>query len=90
MAKKSEVTFDKWTTVKGLKPVTIIGSASRFSLNVPIGDDYQVQINGCRIVDGKKGKFISFPAWQDKEEKWHNYAFANFGSDQDKIVEMFD
>lgn len=92
MAKKKNVTtYDKWTEVKGLKPVSIIGSPERFSIHCPIGDDYQMQINGCRIVEGKKGSFISFPAWKDnKKDEWHDYAFFNFGDDQDKIIDMFD
>ena len=88
--KKNTATYDKWTEVKGLKLVSIIGSPDRFSIHCLIGDDYQVQINGCRIVEGKKGSFISFPAWRDKDDNWHDYAFFNFGDDQDMIIDMFD
>lgn len=89
MAKKT-TEYEEWTEVKGLKPVTIIGTADRFSIHIPIGD-YAVQVNGCRIVKGKKGKFVSFPAWLDqKKDKWHDYAYVNFGDDQDKLIDMFD
>lgn len=90
MAKKTATEYEEWTEVKGLKPVTIIGTADRFSIHIPIGKDYAMQINGCRIVRGKKGDFVSFPAWVDKKDKWHDYAYVDFGDDQAKLIDMFD
>lgn len=88
MSKKS---YDDWTVVKGLKPVKVIGSADRFSISIPVSDEWTVGINGCRILKGCNGKFISFPAWKhEKTGKYHDYAFANFGKDNEKIIEMFD
>lgn len=91
MAKKNEVRYDDWTLVKGLKPVKIIGGPDRFSISVQIAGEYTFGINGCRIVDGSRGKFISFPAWKDsKKGDWHDIAFFNFKDDQHFIVEMFE
>lgn len=34
-------------------------------------------IKGCRIKDGSKGRFISFPARKMDDGKWWNHVWAN-------------
>ena len=35
-----------------------------------------IVIKGCRIVDGNKGRFISFPAKKLDSGKWWNHVYA--------------
>lgn len=41
-----------------------------------------VTIYGCRIVEGKKGDFVSFPSHKGKDDKYYSYAYTKF-SDSD-------
>lgn len=81
--------YDEWTRVEGL-PCRIIGSAERFSMSFGFGD-VKVGINGCRIVKGKNGKFISYPAWKDSKGLYHDYTFVAFEDVKDvqSIIDMF-
>lgn len=81
--------YDEWTEVKELWPISIIGSAQRFSISIPLDDEFRVGINGCRVVEGKKGKFISFPAWRDEDGEYHDIAFVYLGKQQQHIIDMF-
>ena len=36
----------------------------------------RVTIYGCRIIDGKDGEFISFPARKGKDGKYYNHAYC--------------
>lgn len=41
-----------------------------------------VYINNCRVVEGKKGDFISFPSYKGSNDKYYNYVFFKF-TDED-------
>lgn len=86
----SKKRIDEWTEVKGLSGVSVIGDADRFSISIRV-DGKKIGFNGCRIVDGKKGKFISFPAWKDNKGEYHDYAFLSFDDkdDAELIIRMF-
>lgn len=73
---KKETT--EWKIVEGMEAFTVIGTRERFSINFEIAKDFRVCINGCRMVDGKNGLFISFPSWKDKEGKYHQYCYFTF------------
>ena len=85
--------YDEWTQVLDIEDeftIYIIGDEKRFSISIEM-KGVKFGINGCRIVKGKNGKFISFPAWKDSEGKYHDYTFLSFQhkEDVDSIVEMF-
>lgn len=42
------------------------------------GKDAFLIIKGCRIVNGSKGEFVSFPATKNESTgKWWNHVYAN-------------
>lgn len=86
--KKKEYT--EWEKVKGVN-CRVIGSAERFSISFDFEDFVRIGINGCRIVDGKHGRFISYPAWKDSKGLYHDYTFLSFydKDDIEKIIDMF-
>lgn len=87
-AKKKE---HEWKEVKGMDGFTVIGTRERFSLSVELDKDLRIGINGCRVVDGKDGLFISFPAWKDKEGNYHDYCYATLNADQtERIISALD
>ena len=47
-----------------------------------LGDVY---INGCKIVSGKKGDFIAFPA-RESEGKYYNHVFINLTDEQSEAI----
>ena len=44
-----------------------------------------IYINGCKVVSGKKGDFIAFPA-RENEGKYYNYVFMNLTDDQSEAI----
>lgn len=40
-----------------------------------------VTIYGCRVVEGSKGDFISFPSHKGKDGKYYNYAYVKLSDD---------
>lgn len=81
--------YNEWTEATG--GVSIIGTKDRFSVSIRLDKENVFGINGCRIVDGSNGKFISFPQWKDnKTGKWHKYAFFKLDDvDTKAIINMF-
>lgn len=47
----------------------------------------EVYIYNCRIVDGKKGAFLSFPYYQGLDGKYYNYAYLDKDSKTTKLVQ---
>lgn len=87
-AKKKET---EWKEVKGIDGFSVIGTRDRFSLSVELDKDLRIGINGCRVVDGKNGLFISFPAWKDKEGNYHDYSYVTLNADQtERIISALD
>lgn len=41
----------------------------------------EVKIYGCRLVDGKNGKFVSFPSRKGKDGNYYSYAFYKLTND---------
>ncbi len=50
-----------------------------FNLNLATkeGKDPFLVIKGCKIVDGQKGEFVSWPAKKTDEGKWVNHVYAS-------------
>lgn len=45
-----------------------------------------VHINGCRIVEGKNGDFISLPQYKGSDGKWYNHVYFKFSEDDSKQI----
>ena len=84
--KKQETNESGWKAVKGMEGFTVIGSRDRFSISFQPDEDLRVQINGCRIVSGKNGDFISYPSWKDKDGNYHNNCYFHFTAEAQKLV----
>lgn len=59
---------------------SIQGNQDKFNvlLSTAEGKDPFLTIRGCRMADGKKGPFVSWPATKnEKTEKWWNHVFAS-------------
>ena len=41
-----------------------------------------VMIYGCKVIEGSKGDFVSFPSHKGKDGKYYNYAYIKL-SDED-------
>lgn len=86
--------YDEWTQVLDIEDeffaVYVIGDENRFSISIET-KGVKFGLNGCRIMEGKKGKFISIPAWKDSHGKYHDYAFLSFEDKIDTkcVIDMF-
>lgn len=50
-----------------------------------------VSIYGCRVVEGKKGDFISFPAYKGSDGKYYSHAYVKLSQeDTDLIVKQVE
>lgn len=45
-----------------------------------------VTIYGCRVVEGSKGDFISFPSHKGKDDKYYNHAYIKLSDDDTKDI----
>ena len=50
-----------------------------------------VTIYGCRVVEGSKGDFVSFPSHKGKDGKYYNHAYVKLSEeDTDAIVKQVE
>ena len=45
-----------------------------------------VSIYGCRIVEGKKGDFVSFPAYKGSDGKYYSHAYVKLSDEDTELV----
>lgn len=60
--------------------ITIEHHGDQFNVNLASKDgaDAFLSIKGCRIVNGNKGEFVSFPASKSQSSgKWWNHVWAS-------------
>lgn len=81
-ARKKKTEEATWKEVKGMSGFTVIGTKSRFSVSFEPFEGFRIGINGCRVIDGKNGSFISFPAWKDASGKYHDYCYMTFSDEE--------
>lgn len=82
---------NEWMAVDKMSGFSVIGSRERFSISFEPFDGMLIAIHGCRVVSGKNGDFISFPAWKDKEGNYHDYAYMTFADDEkDAIINTLE
>jgi len=52
---------------------------------------YDAKIYSCTVVDGKKGKFISFPSEKGSDGNYYNKAWVDLDEDeQNFIIDLVD
>lgn len=50
-----------------------------------------VTIYGCRLVEGKKGTFVSFPSKKGKDGKYYSHAYVKLSQeDTDFIIKLIE
>ena len=49
------------------------------ALSSASGKEPFITIKGCRVVDGSKGRFVSWPAKKLESGKWWNHVYASEG-----------
>ena len=82
---------NEWMAVNNMSGFSVIGSRERFSISFEPFDGMLIAIHGCRVVSGKNGDFISFPAWKDKEGNYHDYAYMTFvDEEKDAIINTLE
>ena len=45
-----------------------------------------VSIYGCRVVEGKDGDFVSFPAYKAKDGKYYSHAYIKLSEADTKAI----
>ena len=45
-----------------------------------------VSIYGCRVVEGSKGDFISFPSYKGSDNKYYSHAYIKLSEDDTKNI----
>lgn len=59
-----------------------------FALDIQVAEDRVLTVYNCRVVDGQKGNFISFPARKGKDGKYYSHAYLQLTDDeQEEIIE---
>lgn len=48
-----------------------------FSLHSKEGSDAFLTVKGCRIVDGKEGPFVGFPATKNAKGEWWRHVWGS-------------
>lgn len=55
------------------------GDQFNVTLTSPGKDEPFLTIKGCRLVNGSKGQFVSWPARKQDNGKWWNHVYASEG-----------
>ena len=45
-----------------------------------------VSIYGCRVVEGKKGDFVSFPAYKGSDGKYYSHAYVKLSDEDTELI----
>ena len=45
-----------------------------------------VTIYGCKVIEGSKGDFVSFPSHKGKDDKYYNYAYIKLSDEDTKNI----
>lgn len=50
-----------------------------------------VSIYGCRVVEGKNGDFVSFPAYKGSDDRYYSHAYIKLSDvDTESIVKQVE
>ena len=75
-----------WKIVPDMEAFSVIGNRDRFSIAFDVCEGLRITLNGCRVVDGSKGLFISYPSWKDKEGNYHPYSRITFSDEESMLI----
>jgi len=88
---RKESQSNDWKAVKDMTGFSVIGTKDRFSISFEVCEGMRIGFNGCRVVSGKNGEFISFPAWKDKSGNYHDYCYITLTPEEvSKIIKALD
>lgn len=82
MAYKRTKKESNWKDVQGMTGFSVIGTPERFSISFAPFEGFRIGMNGCRVINGKNGDFISFPAWKDKDGNYHDHCYMTFSDEE--------
>ena len=82
-----KVTYTDYTCVCIVKDW---GDSESVDIEVTVGKQSLFTVYGCRIVDGKNGKFLSFPSRKDSDGNYYNYARITDSDMCDAIIEAIE
>lgn len=83
---RKKKTENAWKQVKNMTGFTVIGSRDRFSISFEPFEGFRIGMNGCRVVTGKNGDFISFPAWKDKDGNYHDHCYMTLTEEETSYI----
>ena len=84
--RKNSNTKQEWKQVKDMAGWSVIGTRDRFSISFEPFEGMRMGFNGCRVVSGKNGDFISFPAWKDNSGNYHDYCYITLTEEEVKNI----
>lgn len=66
-----KVTYTLYTCVCIVKDW---GDSETIDIEITVGKQSLFIVYGCRIVEGKNGKFLAFPSRKGSDDNYYNYA----------------
>jgi DNA-binding cell septation regulator SpoVG len=57
--------------------INVLWHGDRFSVELSSKEGPFLSVKGCRIVNGAKGPFVSYPARKDEAGKWWAHAWGS-------------
>lgn len=70
-----------------VKNVFVGKYGTKFDLVLQLENGALVTIYGCRVVEGRKGDFIGWPSYADKDGNYWNHVYVDIGpSDMEDII----
>lgn len=60
-----------------VKNVFVGKYGTKFNLVLQLENGALVTIYGCRVVEGRKGDFIGWPSYKDKNGEYWNHVYVN-------------
>lgn len=63
---------------------------TKFDLELQLENGAPVTIYGCRVVEGRKGDFIGYPSYKDKNGDYWNHVYVGIGPEdvEDILAEV--
>jgi len=89
-SKKQETAKQDNTQIEYLE-VTSVEVTRAHSFGEGKGCAFDMKLNGislynCRVVEGKQGDFISFPAYKGNDGKWYSHFWARLTDEDSKEI----
>ena len=82
-----KVTYTGYTCVCIVKDW---GDSESIDIEVTVGKQSLFTVYGCRIVDGKNGKFLAFPSRKGSDGNYYNHARITDADMCEAIIEAIE